>query len=72
MISSRVLSEKELHDRLRALGYTKTNHKTQTSTVWQHPETGLAIQVPPSIDGYYPDWLLWKLEAAVEAKLTLG
>lgn len=70
MIASRVLSEKELKDKLGGLGYQETTHKSSTSTFWQRNEDRHVVQVPTSIDGFYPDWLIEKLEEAIGVKLT--
>ena len=65
MIASRVLKESELHDHLKSMGYKPTGEKTSTSTFWKNSKTGKHIQVPNSVQGFYPDWLLWELDAVI-------
>ena len=57
MIVSRVPPEEEIHGRLKELGFEPTDEKTDTGTFWVHKESGKHLQVPHSVQGYYPDWL---------------
>lgn len=65
MIASKVLSEDEVYSTLRNYGYEPTDQKTDTGTFWRHKNTDKHIQVPESVQGFYPDWLLWDLEEIV-------
>ena len=57
MIAPRVPSEEAVFKELRALGFEPTNNKTDTGEFWKH-SSGRHIQVPFSVQGYYPDWLV--------------
>jgi hypothetical protein len=56
MISVRVPSQEEIFKGLEELGFKPTGKKTNTGEFWRH-ESGRHIQVPFSVQGYYPDWL---------------
>jgi len=60
MTSAIVPSEESIMDRLRELGFTETDRKTETGRFWKHDESGSHILVPKSLDGLYPDWLFDK------------
>lgn len=70
MIASRVMTEAELHVKLEGLGYSRLELRTETATFWANGNNRV-IQVPDSVQGYYPDWLLWPLEELLDCKLTL-
>ncbi len=57
MIAPRVPPEKEIFDRLAALGFEPTGMRSGTGEFWRHIKTDRHLQVPDSIQGYYPDWL---------------
>lgn len=57
MISLRVPPENEIFEGLRGLGFKPTGVKTATGEFWVHEPSGRHIQVPFSVQGYYPDWL---------------
>lgn len=65
MIAPRVLTEKEIHDALRARGFSPTETRTATGRFWIHGESGEPIQVPDSLEGYYADWMLYDLMSRV-------
>lgn len=58
MISSKVTSEEELRKALEKEGFVPTEERTKTGTFWRHIRSGLHVEVPRSIQGFYPDWLL--------------
>lgn len=57
MIAPKVPSESEIFDILRGLDFEPTDAKTATGTFWRHAPSGKHLQVPFSVQGYYPDWL---------------
>lgn len=69
MIASRVKPEKELHATLSGLGYEPTKEETSTGLFWKHKGTGKHIQIPKSVQGFYPDWLLWDLQEKLGEQL---
>ncbi len=60
MIAPRVPGEGEIFDALGELGFEKTDTTTDTGCFWRHKTTGRHLQVPFSVQGYYPDWLIWQ------------
>ena len=60
-----VVSEEVVQHLLRELGYEPTEHKTATGTLWKHKQTGRHQQVPNSLDGFYPDFILQDLEEII-------
>jgi hypothetical protein len=63
MIATRVLSEAQIFAELRRLGFEPTGRKTATGEFWLHKTTKRHLQVPFSIQGFFPDWLIWEFEA---------
>ena len=61
MVAGSVLSESDVHQHLKNLGFKKTEHTTATTTVWEND--GDHILLPESIDGFYPNWLIADLLA---------
>lgn len=57
MIAVRVPPEGEIFTALMNLGFEQTAVKTDTGCFWRHKETGRHLQVPFSVQGYFPDWL---------------
>lgn len=53
-----VPTEKQVQALLRKAGFEPTENHTATGTYWRCAETGKHVQVPFSVEGYYPDWLL--------------
>ena len=70
MIASRVKPEKELHAARDRFGYEPTDQETSTGLFWRHRKTAKHIQVPKSVQGFYPDWLLWDLQEMIGERLT--
>lgn len=70
MIASRVISESELEEKLASLGYARTTLESRTGTIWFNDGATKPIQVPHSIQGFYPDWLLLEIENRVGASLS--
>ena len=60
MIAPRVPTEHEIFDALRELGFQETDVETATGRFWKHEQTGRHLQVPHSVQGYFPDWLIWQ------------
>lgn len=60
----RVVSEKQLTERLKSLGYSQTTETTATGTYWRS-SGGRHLEVPFSIQGFYPDWMLIDLEEKI-------
>lgn len=56
MIAPRVPPQEEIFKALGDLGFERTDVRTDTGEFWRH-RTGPHLQVPFSIQGYYPDWL---------------
>lgn len=65
MIAPRVLTEAEMEAALIDRGFRPTASKTATGTYWAHP-SGKHIQVPNSLEGFYPDWMLYELVSRIE------
>lgn len=66
MSFSRVVSEKQLIERLKALGFSPTGIKTGTGEFWKAKRDGNThVLVPFSIQGHYPDWMLEDLEKVI-------
>ena len=42
------------------MGFQKTETVTETGCFWKHMPTGRHLQVPLSVQGYFPDWLIWQ------------
>lgn len=63
MISSKVTSERELHQSLKTIGFERTQHKTDTGTFWV--KDGNHILIPKSVQGFYPDWLLTEIHEQI-------
>lgn len=62
MIASKGLSERELSFKLKNLGYKKLrNRETVTGNPWKNKD-GKVILVPDPIQGFYPDWLLKRID----------
>lgn len=53
-----VPTEKQVQALLRQAGFEPTEHRTATGVYWKSAETGKHVQVPDSVEGFYPDWLL--------------
>lgn len=53
-----VATERQIYALLRDAGYEQTEQRTATGTFWRSTETGRHVQVPDSLKGCYPDWLL--------------
>jgi len=64
MSADRVVTEEQVIERLRALGFTPTTVTTNTGTFWKAKGDGHVL-VPFSIQGMYPDWLLSDLEFVI-------
>ena len=60
MIAQRVSTKAEVHEILKGMEFSKTEHSTATGTFWRHRKTKRHLLVPFSVQGYYPDWLLWE------------
>lgn len=60
MIAAKPMSEEELKENLKNNGYSESD-KTSTGRFWTNPDKD-TIHVPDSIDGFYPDWLLYDIE----------
>ena len=60
MIAPRVPREGEIFGALQDLGFEETDTTTETGRFWRHKKTGRHLQVPFSVQGYYPDWLIWQ------------
>jgi hypothetical protein len=60
MIAPRVPTEQEIFTALRELGFEETDTITETGRFWRHTPTGRHLQVPLSVQGYFPDWLIWQ------------
>ena len=65
MIAPRVLTEAEVHEALSDRGFVPTETRTATGRFWVHKSTGEPIQIPDSLEGYYPDWMLYDLMSQV-------
>jgi len=59
----RVPPEAEIFKELEAQGFIRTGETTATGEFWRHTPTGRHLQVPFSIQGYFPDWLEWEFKA---------
>lgn len=64
MISQPVVSREQLEERLEALDCEPTGIRLETGELWK-AASGRHFIVPDSIQGYYPDWLLWDLEEII-------
>jgi hypothetical protein len=59
MNPNQVTSESEFHERLRELGFEKTNIRSiKTGTWWKHKDSGKHIIVPMPVESFYPDWMI--------------
>ena len=67
MITSRVTPFRRVAQSLRAGGFERTNHTTQTGTFWKHTRTGKHLLVPKAVQGYYPNEIIYDLEARITA-----
>lgn len=65
MIAPKVLTEGDLEQVLRDRGFRPTTFKTATGRYWCDAQGLRHVLVPDSLDGYYPDWMLYELEARV-------
>lgn len=66
MSFARVVSERQLIERLKALGFSPTGRKTGTGEYWKVDRDGNRhVLVPFSIQGHYPDWMLQDLEMVI-------
>ena len=63
------MPEDQLHSKLRSLGYSPSNERTETATFWENKDRRV-IQVPDSIQGFYSDALIRIVEDALGIKLT--
>jgi hypothetical protein len=63
MIAPRVPHEIEIFKELEEQGFERTGTTTKTGEFWRHKPTGRHLQVPFSIQGYFPDWLCWQFKA---------
>ena len=64
MIASPVISEKNLQDYLKGLGFQPTKETTNTGTFWKN-NAGKHVLIPFSEQGFYPTWMLADLEEVV-------
>lgn len=60
MIAPRVPPKEEIFAELGKLGFEATGEKTDTGEFWRHKASGRHLQVPNSVQGYFPDWLIWQ------------
>lgn len=65
MIASAVVTAAQVESRLKELGYERTTDRTETGQFWKRKQDGRIQQVPDSIDGFYPTWLLEELEKEI-------
>lgn len=65
MISPRVLTEADVHAALADRGFIRTDTRTKTGYFWAHAASDQHIQVPDSLDGFYPDWMLYDLMSRI-------
>jgi hypothetical protein len=65
MIAPRVLTEADVHDALSDRGFRPTDTRTATGRFWVHAGSHEHIQVPDSLDGFYPDWMLYDLMSRI-------
>ena len=65
MIAPHVLTEADVHTALSDRGFKPTDVRTNTGRFWVHASSEQHIQVPDSLEGYYPDWMLWDLMARI-------
>lgn len=65
MIASRVPSREEVEEALREKGFEKTSETTETGTFWRHARTSRIVQLPYSVQGFYPSWLLEDIEERI-------
>jgi len=61
MIAPRVLTEDDVYAALDERGFEVTIHTTETGTYWKNPMSGRHLLVPRSVEGFYPDWMLYDL-----------
>ena len=61
MSPAKVLSQKDVEQHLADRGFVPTEDKTSTATAWVNASTGRHLLVPFSLQGYYPDWMLYDL-----------
>jgi hypothetical protein len=71
MIAPRVPHELEIFKELESQGFERTGEKTKTGEFWRHKTTRRHLQVPFSIQGYFPDWLCWEFRAKAAEICTL-
>jgi hypothetical protein len=71
MTAARVPSEAEIFAELRSLGFEPTGEKTETGEFWLPKATKRHLQVPFSIQGFFPDWLIWEFEAKMREICSL-
>jgi hypothetical protein len=71
MIASRVVSEQELLESLAKQGFEITTERTDTGTFWRHAASRNHILVPESVQGFYPDWLLWDIHDQIRRVRSL-
>lgn len=54
----RVKSQQEVEDDLKARGFSKTEHRIATGTIWKSSQTGKHLVVPDPYEGMYPEFIL--------------
>lgn len=63
MIAVPVVSEQQVVERLRSLGYEPTDQITLTGVFWQNKSNGKHLLVPKASYETYPSWMLEELVA---------
>ena len=71
MIASKVASESDINTWLSENGYKKTDIPIPMGTIWRKESTGELKQIPSSIQGFYPDWLIERIEDVIEDSIDL-
>ncbi len=61
----RVLSVADLHAALSERGFTPTPTRSRTGVFWRYSPSHQHIQVPDSLEGFYPDWMLYDLMSRI-------
>ncbi len=72
MIAPKVATKQEVENVLRERDFDPTTLTTATGRFWRHKVTSRHVLVPDSIDGYYPDWLLYDLMSHIGEILPSG
>ena len=65
MIAPKVLTEDDVQQALRERGFVPTDATTATGRYWRHKFLQQHVLVPKSLDGFYPDWMLYDLMSRV-------